>query len=108
VYISTVVGSIGEVEKWPLQGAAYGASKAAMNYLVRKLHHEIPEFTIFAIHPGWVQTDMGNGGAVANGMEEAPVTLNDSVAGMVSKIDGATREKTSGTFQSFDSEFIGW
>jgi len=108
VYISTVVGSIGDLEKWPLQGVAYGASKAAMNYVIRKIHIEHPQLTVFPIHPGWVQTDMGNDGAVANGLEEAPVTLKDSIDGMVSKIDVATRAETSGNFISFDSQSIAW
>jgi norsolorinic acid ketoreductase len=86
VYISTVVGSIGDLEKWPLQGVSYGASKAAANYIIRKLHIEHPNLTIFPIHPGWVQTDMGNDGAVANGLDEAPVTLKDSIDGLVSKV----------------------
>jgi norsolorinic acid ketoreductase len=86
VYISSVVGSIGDLEKWPLPGVAVGASKAVMNYIVRKIHIEHPQLTVFPIHPGWVQTDMGNDGAVANGLEEAPVTLKDSIDGMISKV----------------------
>lgn len=86
VYISTIVGSIGGVEKYLLQGVAYGASKAAANYVLRKIHLEHPKLTVFPIHPGWVQTEMGNDGAVANGLEEAPVTLKDSVDGLVEKV----------------------
>lgn len=86
VYISTIVGSIGGVEKYLLQGVAYGASKAAANYIMRKIHLEHPKLTVFPIHPGWVQTEMGNDGAVANGLEEAPVTLKDSVDGLVEKV----------------------
>lgn len=51
---------------------------------------------------------MGNMGAKANGMEEAPVTLQQSVDGILGKIDGATREETSGTFQSFDETKYNW
>ncbi|KAE9989802.1 hypothetical protein EG327_002230 [Venturia inaequalis] len=108
VYISTTVGSIGGVEKYPLQGVAYGASKAASNYIMRKIHLEHPKLTAIPIHPGWVQTDMGNDGAVANGLEEAPVTLKDSVDGLMGKIDTATREETSGKFLSFDGMHIDW
>lgn len=35
--------------------------------------------------PSWVQTDMGNTGAQAVGMPEAPVTLEQSVSGMLDK-----------------------
>jgi norsolorinic acid ketoreductase len=86
VYISTVVGSIGDLEKWPLQGVAYGASKAAANYIMRKIHLEHPKLTVFPLHPGWVQTEMGNDGAVANGLEQAPVTLKDSIDGLTEKV----------------------
>jgi norsolorinic acid ketoreductase len=86
VYISTGLASIGEMENWALPGVAYGASKAAGNYVMRKIHIEHPELTVFPIHPGWVQTDMGNAGAVAVGMDEAPVSLEDSIDGMVSKV----------------------
>lgn len=34
----------------------------------------------------WVQTDMGNAGAVAHGLEEAPTTVVDSINGMVEKV----------------------
>jgi norsolorinic acid ketoreductase len=86
VYISTVLGSIGDAEKYPLPAVAYGASKAAANFIIKKIHIEHPGLTVFPIHPGWVQTDMGNAGAVANGLEEAPVSLKDSVDGLVSQV----------------------
>lgn len=48
-------------------GGSYGyrMAKAALNMAVRNLAHELaPEgFLCFAIHPGWVQTRMGGGGA---------------------------------------------
>jgi len=47
---------------------------------------------------------MGNGGARAFGMEEAPMSLETSIKGVLEIIDNATREKTSGTFQSADPE----
>jgi norsolorinic acid ketoreductase len=56
----------------------------------------------------WVQTDMGKKGAVANGLDDAPTTLQTSIDGIVSKIDTATREQTSGKFISFDGATIGW
>jgi norsolorinic acid ketoreductase len=86
VYISTVLSSIADMEKWALPAVAYGASKAAANYIIRKIHIEHPELNIFSIHPGWVQTDMGTTAAVSAGMEEAPLSVRDSIDGMVSKV----------------------
>jgi norsolorinic acid ketoreductase len=51
---------------------------------------------------------MGNAGAIANGLKEAPTTLETSVDGMVDKIDTATREHTSGKFISFDEMSYPW
>ncbi|MCJ1448499.1 MAG: hypothetical protein MMC23_009016 [Stictis urceolatum] len=108
VGISTGAASIGDMGDWPLECTAYGSSKAALNYWLVKAHHENPDITIFPISPGWVATDMGNKGAKSAGMEQAPVKVEDSVAGLLEKVDGATREKTSGTFQSYDDMKFNW
>lgn len=34
----------------------------------------------------WVQTDMGTAAALTHGMAEAPVTLQDSINGLISKV----------------------
>lgn len=47
---------------------------------------------------------MGNAGAKEYGLESAPVTLENSVKGVLKRVDEATREKTSGTFQDFENE----
>ncbi|PQE23360.1 hypothetical protein CJF32_00009410 [Rutstroemia sp. NJR-2017a WRK4] len=108
VAISTGGASIGAMEHVPIQATAYGMSKVALNYLVKRIHLDEKDLIAFALSPGWVQTDMGNAGAAASGLEEAPVKLEDSVKGMLGKIDNATREETSGTFQSFDDEKYPW
>lgn len=69
---------------------------------------------------------MGNSGASAMGMQEAPNTMEEVIPGIVEKastfmldilvfylidrlqIDAATRQKTSGTFQSFDATKFDW
>ncbi|KAJ7432712.1 hypothetical protein B0H11DRAFT_1622315, partial [Mycena galericulata] len=90
-----------------IQAAAYGSSKAAANFLVKVLDAEHPSLITMAINPGWVATDMGNTGAVANGMPTAPVTVDDSVKGIMSRIDGATKEKSSGRFWNFYADKSG-
>jgi norsolorinic acid ketoreductase len=54
VVISSIVGSIAFLDNLQVPAAAYGASKAAVNFLVRKVHFEHPELVAFAIHPGYV------------------------------------------------------
>ena len=56
----------------------------------------------------FVQTDMGNNGARKFGMEKAFTEVEDCVSGMVSIVDGATREKTSGRFPSWDGGDFPW
>jgi NAD(P)-dependent dehydrogenase (short-subunit alcohol dehydrogenase family) len=80
------VASIGDMGSLPLKSAAYGASKAAVNYIVRKIHFENPGLIAFPMSPGWVQTDMGNYGATSHGLESAPVTIDESIGGMVKKV----------------------
>ncbi|KZP18747.1 NAD(P)-binding protein [Athelia psychrophila] len=87
--------------------AAYGASKAAANFITRKIHHEHPKIVSVALNPGFVQTDIGQATGAVLGIEST-LSPEDSVAGLVSKIDTATKEETSGTFVSFDGKAIAW
>jgi norsolorinic acid ketoreductase len=105
--ITSIVGTIGNMEDNPFPFFAYGISKTAANYLVRKLHFENQSLTCMAFHPGWVQTDMGNGSARIVGMTEAPMSIEDSIKGLVARFDGASRE-TSGTFTNVTGEAIPW
>jgi norsolorinic acid ketoreductase len=108
VVISTAIASIGDM--YPMPVTAYGASKAAVNYVTKKIHqeHEKDGLIAFSLSPGWVQTDMGNAGAKANNMDQAPVKIEDSIQGQLQVIDGATREKTSGRFWDFDGKELAW
>jgi norsolorinic acid ketoreductase len=107
VVVSTQAASIKDI--MPLAVTAYGASKAALNFITRRLHSEHLEegFVIIPLNPGWVATDMGNAGAKSVGMEKAPLTVEQSVEGQVKVIDGAGKEE-SGRFWSFDGEELAW
>lgn len=106
--VSTNIASLGLMEHIPMAAVSYGVSKIAANYIVRKLHFENPGLITAALHPGWVQTDMGWFAAKSNGAKEVPVTIDQSVSGLLAQIDGATKEKTSGTFVGFDGAIIPW
>ncbi|KAF4963484.1 hypothetical protein FSARC_8493 [Fusarium sarcochroum] len=86
IVISTELASIGMIKDRPLPALAYGVSKAAINYLVVKLHHEESSLIAVPIHPGWVKTGPGNRLAVAAGMEEAPLTLQQSATGLFEQL----------------------
>ena len=59
--ISSVMGSLQETTSG--NAALYRVSKAALNMVVRCTQAEQPDITVLAIHPGWVQTDMGGSAA---------------------------------------------
>ncbi|KAI8808559.1 hypothetical protein BJ742DRAFT_709389 [Cladochytrium replicatum] len=107
--ISTGLASIGNTALLGFPTTSYAASKVALNYIVRKIqvNYGANGLIAFPLNPGWVETDMGNEGARANGLEKAPVTLIDSVTGILDKIDNATTE----TFEhliSYDGEIYPW
>ena len=52
VVLGSPMGSIGGIEKRPVPMGAYGISKAAAHYLVRKIHFENDDLIAFAIDPG--------------------------------------------------------
>ena len=52
----------------------------------------------------WVQTEMGNAGAVGLGMKEAPMKYDDSIRKIVDLLDTATREKHGGKFWNVEQD----
>jgi NAD(P)-dependent dehydrogenase (short-subunit alcohol dehydrogenase family) len=80
---------------------AYRMSKAALNMGVRSLSQDLrgEGFVTVALHPGWVQTDMGGPGA--------PLPTPDSVRGMLRVIDGMGPEH-SGRFYDHQGGEVAW
>ncbi|KAL4796548.1 hypothetical protein BDV19DRAFT_388055 [Aspergillus venezuelensis] len=60
IFLTSSIGSIGGHE--PVPGGAYGASRAAGNWLTRAINvqHEADGLVAVALHPGWVKTRAGN------------------------------------------------
>ncbi|KAJ0423349.1 hypothetical protein BJY00DRAFT_279040 [Aspergillus carlsbadensis] len=105
IAVSSSVGSIGGQE--PVPGGAYGPSKAANNWLTKALHlqHAADGLIAIALHPGWVQTNMGDIAARDwNYAPGPPETVDNSVRGILQVIDGATRETASGKFLSYTGD----
>ncbi|KAL8689098.1 MAG: hypothetical protein Q9218_005146, partial [Villophora microphyllina] len=95
VIVSSSVGSIGAMEKEPVAMVSYGCSKAATNFLSRKIHFE---------NEGWVDTDMGwDAAKKAYGLEQPPkdavldpsalkpLTVQESVDAMLEQGGGLMR-----------------
>lgn len=86
ILISSILGSISSMDNEP--NGAYGVSKAAANFIVRKVHLEEEDIVVLALHPGWVATDMGRAFQAVleeyRGFEgDIPVGVEESVRGMV-------------------------
>jgi norsolorinic acid ketoreductase len=58
VTISSGAGSLAGIETLKVENTAYGASKAALNFITRRIHAENPWLIAFPINPGWLQTDV--------------------------------------------------
>ncbi|XP_065589456.1 C-signal-like [Cyrtonyx montezumae] len=105
VNISSSAGSIKEVFLWESeQFVSYRCSKAALNMLTRCQSMGYREHGILcvALHPGWVQTEMGNSVG-----DKPPVTVDASVAGML-KVLSSLSEKDTGTFLDWEGNAVAW
>jgi NAD(P)-dependent dehydrogenase (short-subunit alcohol dehydrogenase family) len=80
---------------------AYRASKAALNAAWKTLAVELEEkpIAIAMLHPGWVKTDMGGGGA--------PLTPAESVTSLRQVIEGLTAED-KGLFLNHRGKTLPW
>ncbi|KIW73212.1 hypothetical protein PV04_01346 [Phialophora macrospora] len=99
-FISSSIGSNSLQDHYPLPVLAYGISKAALNWAASRIHREEDRIVVVAMQPGWVQTAMGNTAAAHAGMspEDVPVTLADSVNGLIAVFDKADKATYSGKF----------
>lgn len=99
--ISSVMGSMQETVSG---GAAlYRVSKAALNMVVRCVQAEQAQITVVALHPGWVQTEMGG--------PQAPLPVQDSVASLrhtLQRIRTQPRAEDRGAFLNHDGTPLPW
>ncbi len=99
VNISSKMGSI--AANVSSDSIIYRASKAALNQVSKSLSVALAPrgITVILFHPGWVSTDMGG--------SEAPVTPEDSAAGIRAVIARAT-PADNGRFFNYDGEELPW
>lgn len=89
------IEGVGDSQAW-----VYRASKAALNMAVASAQNDYPQAILVALSPGWVQTDMGGA--------EAPLTVQQSVAGMRSTLE-RLEPRDRGAFFNYDGQrFSGW
>ena len=99
VFISSKVGSIEDNTSGSMY--IYRTSKTALNQVIKSLSIDLKgeNFIVVALHPGWVQTDMGGPNAL--------IDTKTSVRGMTEAIDNLT-SKNSGKFYNYDGSPIPW
>lgn len=87
VNISSSMGSLNGKESG--RHYSYSSSKAALNMLTRAAAHDLsPEgIIVVALHPGWVQTDLGG--------SHADLTPAESVNDLLGVIDGLSASDSS-------------
>lgn len=97
--LSSVLGSIASTGSFSTP--SYAMSKAAQNMATVLLASALRErgIAVIALHPGWVQTDMGGSGA--------QITPVDSVRGLLKVIDGVGIGD-SGTFLDYRGKPVPW
>jgi len=79
----------------------YRASKAALNMISRTLAAELEDegFVVVSMSPGWVRTDMGG--------ENAPLSPQESVTGILRTLAGLDKDDSGGYF-NHDGTELAW
>lgn len=87
INISSRLGSIGLNSGGPIP---YNISKAGLNMLTKQqaIAYAADNISVLSISPGWVRTDMGGSGA--------PLSVAESVAGLLQAIEALTLEQSGG------------
>ncbi|MGO4672649.1 SDR family oxidoreductase [Bosea sp. 2YAB26] len=99
--IATISSRMGSIAGNPSGALAYRSSKSAVNMAMVVFGNAVRErgVSILLFHPGWVQTDMGGGGA------DIPPT--ESAAGLIATIDRSGISDTN-SFRTWKGEAIAW
>jgi NAD(P)-dependent dehydrogenase (short-subunit alcohol dehydrogenase family) len=96
-FISSQMGSLHTTQSG--DAALYRVSKAALNMVMRTAQHDYPRAQMVALHPGWVQTEMGGG--------NAPLSASDSARHLrhtLAHLSPAQR----GQFLNYDGHALPW
>jgi len=99
--IAVMSSRMGSISNTSGSTIPYSSSKAALNLLAKALSLQLSSrgIVLVALHPGWVQTDMGGA--------EAPLNAEESVRGL-RRVLGGLRPEHAGQFLSYDGSVIAW
>jgi NAD(P)-dependent dehydrogenase (short-subunit alcohol dehydrogenase family) len=101
VNTSSNLGSITDSSKSTDHFLGYRVSKAALNMTTATIAQELKDkgITVVALHPGWVQTDMGG--------NQAPLEPTESATDIWNTLDTLSQSDT-GAFISHDNTRLPW
>ncbi|XP_053678812.1 C-factor [Anopheles nili] len=99
VNMSSILGSINSNREGGLYG--YRTSKSALNAATKSMSIDLKGHQIMAValHPGWVQTDMGG--------SKAPLTVEQSCAAIIRTML-AFNESHNGGYYQYDGKQLPW
>src|SRR6478609_668120 len=99
--IATISSRMGSIAANPGNALIYRSSKAAVNMAMVVFGNAVRErnVSVLLFHPGWVQTDMGGGGA--------DITPAESAGGLIRTIDASGMAETN-SFRDYTGEAITW
>ena len=99
--IVTLSSQMGSMQSTSSDALAYRVSKVAANRLMKGLASELKPMgvPVLIVHPGWVRTAMGG--------PDAPLSPEQSAAGLIRLIDGLTLAK-SGKFLAWNGKELAW
>jgi NAD(P)-dependent dehydrogenase (short-subunit alcohol dehydrogenase family) len=99
--IATISSRMGSIGGNPSGNIAYRSSKAAVNMAMVAFGNAVKDsaISVLLFHPGWVQTDMGGGGA--------DIAPSESASGLFRTIDASGMAQTN-SFRTWKGETIPW
>lgn len=99
--IATISSRMGSIASNPSGSLIYRSSKTAVNMTMVVFGNAMRtrDVCVLLFHPGWVQTDMGGGGA--------DITPSESAAGLIATIRASGMEQTN-SFRNWKGEPIAW
>jgi len=102
--VSSLAGSIQVGAGFPSGLLSYGASKASVNYLAVKMHHEHKELVVLALNPGGVQTDMATFAQRSDALMASMklIRVQESAQGILGLLDAAVRSEDGPKLTNYD------